>query len=308
MSRLPCGSLSDRDDARVNPSAEKPPSTGLLAKAISNKSPADIGFQLPFSSAFVPNDEKEQDRLDLTHHIHRLLLDGELHLAPIKNPRRVLDIGTGTGIWAIDFADEHPESEAPPNCRFEIDDYEQDWHYSLPFDYIHARDLDGSVKDYDRLFSQAYRNLAPGGYFEIVSIHLITTSDDGTHLNAKNFVENHELIYEASRKFGKVLKTGPEWKDKLIKAGFVDVHEKISKVPQSPWPKDPKLKEIGRYHQVNVLEGVAPYTYALFTRVLGWERAEIEVFLANVRKEVKDLSNHIYTKQRIVYGRKPEEK
>lgn len=79
-------------------------------------------------------------------------------------------------------------------------------------------------------------------------------------------------------------------------------------VPQSPWPKDPKLKEIGRYHQVNVLEGVAPYTYALFTRVLGWERAEIEVFLANVRKEVKDLSNHIYTKQRIVYGRKPEEK
>lgn len=86
------------------------------------------------------------------------------------------------------------------------------------------------MKDYDRLFSQAYRNLAPGGYFEIVSIHLITTSDDGTHLNAKNFVENHELIYEASRKFGKVLKTGPEWKDKLIKAGFVDVHEKISKV------------------------------------------------------------------------------
>lgn len=23
----------------------------------------------------------------------------------------VIDIGTGTGIWAIDFADEHPESE-----------------------------------------------------------------------------------------------------------------------------------------------------------------------------------------------------
>lgn len=23
----------------------------------------------------------------------------------------VLDIGTGSGIWAMDFADEHPESE-----------------------------------------------------------------------------------------------------------------------------------------------------------------------------------------------------
>lgn len=44
-----------------------------------------------------PNDEKEQERLDLVHHIHRLLVDGNLHRAPIGgNPQRVLDIGTGT--------------------------------------------------------------------------------------------------------------------------------------------------------------------------------------------------------------------
>ncbi|GJC92194.1 methyltransferase domain-containing protein [Colletotrichum higginsianum] len=24
---------------------------------------------------------------------------------------RVLDVGTGTGIWALDFGDEHPEAE-----------------------------------------------------------------------------------------------------------------------------------------------------------------------------------------------------
>lgn len=33
------------------------------------------------------------------------MLDGELNLAPVKNPQRVLDLGTGTGIWAIDFAE-----------------------------------------------------------------------------------------------------------------------------------------------------------------------------------------------------------
>lgn len=33
-----------------------------------------------------------------------VLLDQELHLAPIgKNPQTVLDVGTGTGIWAIEF-------------------------------------------------------------------------------------------------------------------------------------------------------------------------------------------------------------
>jgi methylase of polypeptide subunit release factors len=44
--------------------------------------------------------------MDLAHHIYGLLLGGELHLAPIgDNPQRVLDLGTGTGIWAMDFAE-----------------------------------------------------------------------------------------------------------------------------------------------------------------------------------------------------------
>jgi ubiquinone/menaquinone biosynthesis C-methylase UbiE len=34
-----------------------------------------------------------------------MLLNGELLIAPIENPQRVLDLGTGTGIWAIDFAE-----------------------------------------------------------------------------------------------------------------------------------------------------------------------------------------------------------
>jgi methylase of polypeptide subunit release factors len=39
-------------------------------------------------------------------------LKGELHKAPIEsNPHRILDVGTGTGIWAIDMADKHPSAE-----------------------------------------------------------------------------------------------------------------------------------------------------------------------------------------------------
>lgn len=53
-----------------------------------------------------PNDETEQDRMDLMHHIYRLLLGGTLCRAPIPdNVQRVLDLGTGTGIWAMDFAE-----------------------------------------------------------------------------------------------------------------------------------------------------------------------------------------------------------
>ena len=35
-----------------------------------------------------------------------LRMDNRLHLAPIgENPQRILDIGTGTGIWAIEMGE-----------------------------------------------------------------------------------------------------------------------------------------------------------------------------------------------------------
>jgi len=45
------------------------------------------------------------------HEVLLLLLDRKLHQAPLKNPQRIMDVGTGTGIWAIDMADKYPESE-----------------------------------------------------------------------------------------------------------------------------------------------------------------------------------------------------
>jgi ribosomal protein L11 methylase PrmA len=59
----------------------------------------------------MPNDEEEQDRLDIHHHIALLHLDGELFLAPIgDNPDQILDLGTGTGIWAMDMGTCEPAS------------------------------------------------------------------------------------------------------------------------------------------------------------------------------------------------------
>lgn len=52
----------------------------------------------------APNDEAENDRLDMHHHLATLILRGRLITAPIgKYPQRVLDVGCGTGIWSIDM-------------------------------------------------------------------------------------------------------------------------------------------------------------------------------------------------------------
>ncbi|KAE8309786.1 hypothetical protein BDV41DRAFT_546865 [Aspergillus transmontanensis] len=45
----------------------------------------------------------------------------------------------------------------PPNARFLVDDYEDDWIYQDQFDFIHGRYLAGAVKDWRRLMTQAYK-------------------------------------------------------------------------------------------------------------------------------------------------------
>ncbi len=52
----------------------------------------------------MPNDDREADRLDMFHHLVQLVCDGRLHYAPIgRDPQRILDLGTGTGIWAVEM-------------------------------------------------------------------------------------------------------------------------------------------------------------------------------------------------------------
>jgi hypothetical protein len=59
------------------------------------------------SAAYANNSlQQEKNRLDIMHHLITIRLDNRLHLAPIgKNPHRILDLGTGTGIWAIEMGE-----------------------------------------------------------------------------------------------------------------------------------------------------------------------------------------------------------
>ena len=48
----------------------------------------------------LPNDESELDRLDLTHNMIKIAMDNKLYIAPVPDTvKRILDVGTGTGIW-----------------------------------------------------------------------------------------------------------------------------------------------------------------------------------------------------------------
>lgn len=121
----------------------------------------------------LPNDETEQDRLDQKYQSITLVFDGKLFFAPVENPKAILDIGTGTGIWAIDVADAYPQAVVtatdlspiqptwvPPNVRFQVDDAELAWTFSTKFDLIHTLCMTGCIKDWDHLFEQAFESAA----------------------------------------------------------------------------------------------------------------------------------------------------
>ncbi|KAK1545784.1 UMTA [Colletotrichum paranaense] len=273
-----------------------------------------------------PNDEKQNEGLDLAHYWECVFFDDKLFLAPIgDSPHKVLDIGTGTGIWAIDFADEFPSAEVigvdispiqpswvPPNCKFQIDDIEADWTWPTEFfDYVHIRHLEGCVSDWPKLYSQAFEHLIPGGYIEVNELDL----EDYSQALGDNLPRDHvyrrwaKIMFESMDRLGK---TGKQTRDHGIangmrNAGFVDIVEKSWPIPIGGWASDPKLKEVGAVNLQYIDQSLEGFGTFLLRQMMGWEDVEILVFMSEMRKALRDLKLQTYFTLHVVYGRKPEE-
>lgn len=140
--------------------------------------------------------------------------------------------------------------------------------YKHLFDFIHIRGLYGCLEDWDHLYSQAFQHLAPGGYIEQVETDIIHHSDDGSMRNTK-IEEAGILSAKSAAHFGKQFDIVKGMKEKMIKAGFVDVTEHRFKLPVGPWPKDKHLKTVGRYQRLVWEESLEMWVMLLWTRFLG---------------------------------------
>jgi hypothetical protein len=195
-----------------------------------------------------------------------------------------------------DMADAYPSAQVvgndisptqpkfiPPNCTFELDDFNSPWPFpENHFDFIHIRELFGCVPDWDEFFAQAFTHTKPGGYIEIMEHSVVPVSDDGTApdhcflaLWGKTAIETGEMI-------GKSFAIWKESKERMERAGFVDIVEVRYKWPMNDWPSPElrtngndggkswqKLRELGIWNQLRMYYGVEGYMLRLLTTIRG---------------------------------------
>ncbi|KAL8969304.1 MAG: hypothetical protein Q9183_002062 [Haloplaca sp. 2 TL-2023] len=257
----------------------------------------------------LPNDENEQNRMDLQYHAMRLAFEDKPFFAPVNNPKRVLDAGTGTGIWVEDVADAYPDAEvygidlspiqprwSAPNVKYEVDDLESPWTFpSSHFDLVHTRIMLGSLRDWPNFFAQSIKHLRPGGYIECQELDVTVETDDKSLPDPSAITTWCRNQEEAMQKLGMSLRvTGDGLKTQMLQAGFEDVVVKKLKLPIGQWPQDKNLRNAGAFQLVAMLEGISGLTIALWTRFLGWKAEDVELELLKVKKEFQNNAYHGY--------------
>ncbi|OJD14058.1 hypothetical protein AJ78_05564 [Emergomyces pasteurianus Ep9510] len=320
MATIEIGGEDDASDGGYVSGSEQTISSSLAPSACDYVYEHGRRFHRFHEGAYLfPNDEREQEREDMKHSMIVKLCGGKLHFAPLDSPQRIIDIGTGTGVWAIEMGDQYPGASilgidlspiqpiwVPPNVKFMVDDAECPWlHPNDHFDFVHIRHLTAAIKDFPKLVKAAYNKLKPGGWVEIQEFYYQVQCDDDTMPDDYAFAKWLHLMKEGLAKFNVDLLSPKKNPGYLRDAGFTNVTEQVFKIPIGTWPKSRPLKKIGLYNRCLISDGLQGDSMKPFIKALGWTLEEIEVFNIGVRKSVEDSSIHSYLPFHILFARKP---
>ena len=136
----------------------------------------------------LPADDQEINRLDFQHYMLRHTLRGN-YAAPINNPQSILDVGSGTGRWAMEMAslfphtnvygvditpaspESAPGSATPENCAFTVGNILEGLKFpDGSFDFVHMRLLLFAIPEarWPDVVRELARVTRPGGWIELV--------------------------------------------------------------------------------------------------------------------------------------------
>jgi len=84
-------------------------------------------------------------------------------------------------------------------------------------------------------------------------------------------------------------------KELIEQAGFVNVQERKLKLPLGSWATDPKLKDIGRFHERFYKTGLQGWLLQICTRTLGVSGQSSDRRIRLLTREIPTLCASRYT-------------
>jgi SAM-dependent methyltransferase len=257
----------------------------------------------------LPKDLKEINRLDFQHYVLRALLKGN-YLAPIRNPRQILDVGCGTGQWAYEIAGEYPQAlvvgldleqaknpvSAPGNYRFVQGDVLKGLPFAdNTFDFVHQRLLFLAIPApaWPEVVKELARVTAPGGWIELVETSFALSPMGPVNQRLKSLSEELAALRGLDIG-GAVLESLDGY---LREAGLVRVERRMIEAPLGEWGG-----RIGSLLALDYREGWK----ALSGAVAGRFQISTEEMAALTEIMVSEW-NEYRTRARFVvaYGQKP---
>ncbi|VTT57537.1 unnamed protein product [Fusarium fujikuroi] len=226
----------------------------------------------------LPNDEAEQNREDMLHAMMLEATDGRLFYAPIdENPQRIADLGTGTGIWAIEIGEKYPSAEV---LGLDLSPIQPTW-------------VPPNVK-----------NMKPGAWVELQDVDGQVHTDDNSIPDDWPLKRFTEIILQAFALYETNAHAAVFGAQYLAEAGFVNIKHNYIKLPYGTWPKDKVMRLVGMYYRT-ACEEFFPAIGNLHFPQLGWGKDEMEVFFAECRQSMRDPNVHAYGKMHFWSGQKP---
>ncbi|KAJ7574879.1 S-adenosyl-L-methionine-dependent methyltransferase [Mycena floridula] len=195
----------------------------------------------PGSQYALPTDEPERDRLIFQHNILKRLFDNKILFAPVElGPNdKVLDVGTGPGLWVLDFAKLVDTSVSmfaidiesrlfpkghPSNIQFSLESITNlpaEW--TETFTFVHQRLLMIALQipQWPIALKEIYRVLKPGGWVQLAEAAAWMEGEYPGKPCMQKLIAMHRRLTTARNVYIECARGIP---DMLAQAGFVDIH------------------------------------------------------------------------------------
>lgn len=254
-------------------------------------------------------------------------------LAPAEGvQRRILDLGTGGGNWAIGMGQEFPDAEVvgvdlapsttrnpPPNVRFEFDDFGLGLpHFYGQFDVVHARSTANGVRDYEEFIEECVRCLRPGGVLLLVEGDMTLFGEDlrpfpvaglQPGVGGSSMARILHEAREAMKLRGSSMGSGRKFRaflgrrTDLVNIGCAEVFTNVG-----PWKKGVTTEATAHY---NLIGGLMRQNARAFVRSLrifliqtGFPPERVDDLIAATDEELDELSVHMYTAWHYAWAEK----